>query len=81
MEWGTKKLGSGLLCNVTDEYLHLKGNETCRSWHLCGVGEEPCVGHSSKLYYVHLVNATLQGEQAVESGPVVTSSSEDVNSA
>lgn len=79
--WGTKKLGNKLQCNVTNEYLDLKGNETCRSWHLSGVGEELCIGCSSKLHYVHLVNTTLQGKKAVERGPVVTSSSEDMSNA
>lgn len=71
MIWGTKKLGDELQCDVTSGYLDLKGNETCRSWHLSGVGEEPYVGCSSELHYVHLVNAALQGEKAVESSPVV----------
>lgn len=62
MVWGAKKLGNELQCNVTNAYLNLKGNETCRSQHfyLSGVGEEPCVGScSSKLHYVQPVNATL----------------------
>jgi len=59
MIWGTKKLADELQRNVTNEHLDLKGNESCRSWHLSGVGEERCVGRSSKLHYVRLVNTTL----------------------